>query len=89
MKKSNKMSAEKRLEELCGFVNLCFAMLEDLTPTQIAEKTGLSRTTIHRLYHNDITLAVRFGTIHVLGIAAGLRLEMTEHKVRVRLAKVA
>lgn len=86
-RRSVKMSAEKRLQEMCNFVNLCFAMFDDMTPAQIAEKTGLSVNTIYRLHSNEITLATHFGTIQAMGLAAGLRLEMTEGKpARVRLA---
>lgn len=82
-----KLTAKKRLEELQSFVSLCFIMLEGQNFHQIADKAMLSHTTIYRLFHGQYSRAVRFGTIQALGIAAGLRLEMTEYDCKVTIAE--
>ena len=71
-KPKKKMSKKARLEELKSFTSLCFIMLSQDTLVEIAEKSGLSVTTIHRLWWGRYTLAVQFGTIQSLGYAAGL-----------------
>ena len=83
------MSQEKRLQELQNFINPCFAMMEDLSFKQVAEKSGLSETTIRRLYAGEASLATHFGTVQALGMAAGLQLEMTERKAKLKLARAA
>lgn len=85
-----RMTAKKRLEELDSFVGLCLLAIEmdasvsgDLK--EIANRAMLSVSTIRRLIKREISLKTHFGTIQKLGIAAGLRLEMTEYEASVRV----
>jgi hypothetical protein len=83
---TKRLTKAERLREIKGFVNLCFGMLEDLSYAQVALKSGLCEGTVRRLASNDFTLRVTVGSIQALGYAAGLRLELTKYKSRVRLA---
>ena len=69
-----------REQEFQAYINLCFAMLEKWSWAEVAHKTGLSLTTIHRLASGSATLATRFGTIQSLGRAAGLSFNWTRTK---------
>ncbi len=80
-----RMSNKQRLEELRTFVSLCFAVMGEPDLKEISNRTRLSVTTLRRIQTNQLTLAVRFGTIQALGLAAGLRLEMTESASKVVL----
>lgn len=82
------MTPKVRLEELQAFIALCFHCLEQGGATdyhKMAELTGLHYSTLYRLHHGEATLAMRFNTIQVLGIAAGLRLEMRKDSARLLL----
>lgn len=82
---AKKMSDGRRLKELYAFIDLCFSCLEDISVKQVAVRTELCVSTIYRLQRKEFTLAVHFGTIQSLGSAAGLKLELTKTKARVRL----
>ena len=85
-KKRKKLTSKQRLEELKQYIGLCFVLLEG-DMLEAAARSGLSLATCYRLWHGDHTLAVRFGTVQVLGYAAGLRLQMTEYDVTVELVE--
>lgn len=55
-------------------INLCFNLLSDHSHAEIAELSRLSPATVYRYWHNDITLAARYGTVQALCAAAGLRM---------------
>lgn len=79
------MSEKRRLEELTAFVNLCFTMLEDKSLKEVAKLTGLSLSTIYRLWNNQISLDMRFRTVQAMGKAAGLELTWKGKRASVRL----
>lgn len=76
------MSKKKRIAELIAFIQLCFVMFDDMSFAQIAEKSGLSESTIRRLAFGPVSLLVRFGTIQAFGLAAGIKLDPVEMKMR-------
>lgn len=85
-----KMTQEKRFEELANFVKLCFMLLNEEETSdykEISNKSGLSVSTIGRLANQNFTGCVRFNTVQSLGIAAGLRLDITEYKATVVLIR--
>ena len=82
-----RMSRKQRLQELATFVALCFACIDETDPKEIANLAGVSESTIRRLLVGNFSLAVHYGTIQGLSLAAGLRLEMAETSARVSLAR--
>lgn len=84
-----RMTKKRRLQELKAFVNICFSLIEEETQDfkEIANRTGLSVSTLYRLAVEDYTLAVRFGTVQAIGLAAGLSLRSTETGYAVALVK--
>lgn len=85
---ARRMTKKERFTELRAFVGLCFGMMEHLTWDEVAELSGLSRSTIRRLdLYGPSSLATHFGTVQALGIAAGLKLEMNPYSSRVSLVK--
>lgn len=63
------------------------ALLQDNDYKEICNLTGLSITTVRRLYQGQYTLNVRYGTIQALAIAAGLEIVTNPYKISVRLIK--
>ena len=82
-----KMTAKQRLDTLTVIIGICFTLLEDKDFKEVSNLTGLSLSTIHRLYNGEYTLNVRWGTIQALGIAAGLEITSTPYQSTVRLVK--
>ncbi len=80
-----RMSKSQRLKELLVFVQLCFQSLDEPDFKEIANKSGLSLSTIHRLANGEATLCTRFGTVQALGYASGLAFELTDFGAAVRL----
>lgn len=68
---------EKR-DCLSAQVAICFAVLDGLTTEEIARKSGLSKSTVYRLYTGRFTINSRYGTIQALGAAAGLVLNFED-----------
>lgn len=79
------MSKSKIAEEVQAFVGLCLGCLEHLTHTEVAERSGISLSTIYRLAKGGASDCTRIGTIARLGDAAGLRLELTPSRARVKV----
>jgi hypothetical protein len=78
-----RMTSKRRLDELKSFIALCFAVMEEPDLKEIANKSGLSLSTVRRLSYGQLTLKTHFGTVQAMGYAAGLRLELTPTKARV------
>lgn len=79
-----RMTENRRNQDLKTFVSIAFLNLskgKKIDFKELSNKTQLSVSTLYRLNNRKFTLKVRFGTIQALGIAAGLRLEMTQSKV--------
>lgn len=73
---------KERLADLQAFIDLCFAVLNEPDMKEIANRTMLSVSTLYRLagHYPDqpLTLAVHFGTVQALGLAAGLKIQAVE-----------
>ena len=82
-------SEAMRLNELKAFVGLCFLEFEKqkMTVRAIAEAARLSTSTIYKLRNNGVTLASRFGTIQVVGEAAGMKLILTKRSVKMAIKR--
>lgn len=81
-----KLTKKERLKDLHSLVGICFGILcEEYCDKEICNMTGLSLSTIQRLWHGSYTIAVRFGTIQALAAAAGLQIHLTEYGCEVRL----
>lgn len=82
MKKSgsrpHKMSWSARLKELRTIIRMCFVLIDETDYKEIANRTHLSISTLHRIQSDKLTLNVRFGTIQALCCAAGVKLEARE-----------
>lgn len=90
MKKAQPISDKQITEDLHAAVNLCFALISDKgvhSLSSIAEATGLSTSTINRLWRMDFTTAIRYSTAVRLAHAAGLVLHWEKSGVTVSLAK--
>lgn len=83
-----RLTPKHRLKDLHALVGICFGVLSEKNDDkEICNLTGLSISTIQRLWRGHYSLAVRFGTIQALAAAAGLRVELTEYGCEVRLIK--
>lgn len=82
-----RLTQKQRLRDLSETVGLCLGLLgeRELDGKEICNLTGLSLSTINRLWRGNYTLAIRFGTVQALAAAAGLRVELTEYGCEVRL----
>lgn len=81
-----RLTPKQRLRDLAELVGLCMGILSETHDNkEICNLTGLSISTIQRLWYGHYTLAVRFGTIQALAAAAGLRVELTEYGCEVRI----
>lgn len=79
------LTPKQRLRDLQGLVGICLSALsEKYDNKELCNRTGLSLSTLHRLWTGQFTLAVRFGTIQALAAAAGLKVELGEYGCEVR-----
>lgn len=82
--KVQRMTPARLLEELANFIGLCFhALDEDLK--EVSNQTGLSYSTLYRLREGKFSLAIHFGTVQALGLAAGFQLELNKTSARLVL----
>lgn len=72
-------------EETDAYINLCFAMMEDWTWSQIVKESDLSLSCLRSLYQEGFKRGTRHLTIQKLGKAAGLMLEWVEGQPRLKL----
>lgn len=80
------LTKKRRLEELQNFVALCFSMLEEFDDKELSNLTGLSLSTIRRLYLGRYTLAVQYRSIQAISAVAGIELVSSDpNKVDSRL----
>lgn len=79
------MSEKKKLDELRTFIQLCFTMLEGKSLKEVSKATGLSLSTIYRLWYGQFSLDIRYRTVQAMGHAAGLELTWKGRKAKVRL----
>ena len=77
------ISKRQRLEKLKNCVAYAFMTLVEYTQQDVAKLTGLSKTTINRLWSGKITLATHFGTVQALAMAAGLELLIVDTELKV------
>lgn len=75
------------IKELEQFIAICFAMLEGKPYLTIAERAGLSLSTVYKLRKGQVSMASHYGTVHRLAHAAGLHLEWVKGRAMVSLAK--
>lgn len=80
------MTKKQKLKSLRILVSLCFQMLEGWSDEEIADAMGCHRITVYRLRTGRFTLAVRFGTIQALGLAAGFEVKLTDKDYELKLA---
>lgn len=80
------MSQKQRLEQLKAYVRICFALIAEEDPKEVANKTGLSLSTIHRLASEDFSLDIRFRTYQSLGLAAGVEITIKPHSITMNLS---
>lgn len=74
-------------KELRAIVRLCFGLYQDESFDEVASMTGLSKSTISRLYHGYFTGCVRWMTIDRLCAGCGLKVEVTQKGRVVSLTK--
>lgn len=84
-----RMTKRERLGQLKAYLNICFGLLSDYKSSEVADLTGLSVSTINRVSQGDVSLAIRWGTVEAIGLAAGLKLQMTEYSAKLRLVRPA
>lgn len=65
-------------DEVNAFVTMCFARLSHLTHAEIARASGLSMSTVYRLWNLQASVYTRVGTLQKLGDVADLRLDMID-----------
>jgi len=81
---------EKRLADLHTAVNICFGFVADVSYSQLSGKTGLSSSTLRRLWRNEFGLRVQWRTISSLACVAGLSIEFTEQKqLKIKIKEAA
>lgn len=75
-----RMTPKQKLTQLSQTIAICFELLAQYDNKEIANYTGLHPKTIWRLRNGYYSLAVHFGTVQSLGLAAGLLIEMHPKK---------
>ena len=75
-----RMTPKQRLTQLSQTLAVCFELLKDYDNKEVANYTGLHPKTIWRLRNGYYSLAIHFGTVQALGLAAGLLIEMHPRK---------
>lgn len=72
------MTKARRLSDLRAILDLCFILMcetypdEDVDLKELANRTGLSVSTIRRLASHQYGLGVRFSTVQSMGLGAGV-----------------
>ena len=70
--------------QLRDAVMQCWILLAEYDFKECCNLTGLSISTIHRLYSGEYTCNVRFGTIQALATAAGLEIVFASSDVSLK-----
>jgi len=74
-----RLSKRERLAELRAYLGLCFELIGETDPKEVANRTGLHHSTCYRLMRGGATLMCRYNTIDAIGRAAGYRLAWDRH----------
>lgn len=78
------LSVTQKWHELRGLVNLCLIIIDEDDAREVANRTGLSVSTIRRLAMGEYTLRVQFRTVQALCLAAGISFDTETGRVKVR-----
>lgn len=71
-----------QLKELQDAMDMFFVCLKDLSYKEISNMTGLAVGTLCKYKNQAVTMNVRFGTVQVIALAAGFKVEFAETGIR-------
>ena len=78
------MTEKQIQEEIYAFVDLCVALSEKMTWIELASKSGLSASTIKKIWKRE-TRYPRYQTLRKLGLAVGVEITFSQKKVKMKL----
>lgn len=82
-----KLTDDDRLAQLSNIIVTSFDLLTSYDFKEISNLTGLSLSTIHRLYVGNYSLKMQWNTVNVLAAAAGLKLVTVKSRIQLRLVR--
>lgn len=75
------------LKEAQDVVDLCYELYGDMTLNELSQMTGLSAITLSYYRNHAVGYGIRFSTIQVMAVAAGLRVTATEYGIKLHVTE--
>ena len=77
---------KRRFEDLKSCIRICIYTLyidNGMDDKEVCNATGLSLSTVYRLYNEQFSLSIRFGTVQALAAAAGYKISLESGTARI------
>lgn len=74
-----KYTKKRRLEDLRSCIKICMHVLyteKQMDDKEVCNATGLSLSTVYRVFNGQFSLAIRFSTVQAIAAAAGFKVEL-------------